>query len=59
MAIKLGLQLWNQVYSWPETRDAVVRAEALGYNEIWTWEHAVAAMEGIARLKPPGGKRPN
>jgi alkanesulfonate monooxygenase SsuD/methylene tetrahydromethanopterin reductase-like flavin-dependent oxidoreductase (luciferase family) len=44
MAIKLGLQLWNQVYSWPETRDAVVRAEALGYNEIWTWEHAVAAM---------------
>ena len=44
MEIKLGLQLWNQVFSWPEARDAAVRAEALGYDNLWTWEHALAAM---------------
>ncbi len=44
MGIKLGLQLWNQVYSWPEARDAAIRAEVLGYDSLWTWEHAVACM---------------
>lgn len=44
MAIKFGLQLWNQVYTWPEAQDAAVRAEALGYDSLWTWEHAVACM---------------
>jgi alkanesulfonate monooxygenase SsuD/methylene tetrahydromethanopterin reductase-like flavin-dependent oxidoreductase (luciferase family) len=44
VGIKLGLQLWNQVYSWPEARDAAVRAEALGYDSLWTWEHALACM---------------
>ncbi|HEY5651407.1 MAG TPA: LLM class flavin-dependent oxidoreductase [Acidimicrobiia bacterium] len=44
MGIRLGLQLWNQVFSWPEARDAVVRAEALGYDHVWTWEHALACM---------------
>jgi alkanesulfonate monooxygenase SsuD/methylene tetrahydromethanopterin reductase-like flavin-dependent oxidoreductase (luciferase family) len=44
MGIKLGLQLWNQVFSWPEARDAAVRAEVLGYDSLWTWEHALACM---------------
>lgn len=44
MGIKLGLQLWNQVYSWPEARGAAIRAEELGYDSLWTWEHALAAM---------------
>jgi alkanesulfonate monooxygenase SsuD/methylene tetrahydromethanopterin reductase-like flavin-dependent oxidoreductase (luciferase family) len=44
MRVKLGLQLWNQVFSWHEARDAAVRAEALGYDSLWTWEHALAAM---------------
>ncbi|RLE11697.1 MAG: hypothetical protein DRJ28_10275 [Actinobacteria bacterium] len=44
MAVKFGLQLWNQVFSWPEARDAAVRAEALGYDSLWTWEHAFAVM---------------
>ncbi len=44
MGIKLGLQLWNQVFSWPDARDAAVRAEALGYDSLWTWEHALAVM---------------
>ena len=44
MAVELGLQLWNQVFTWPEARDAAVRAEALGYDSLWTWEHALACM---------------
>lgn len=44
MAITLGLQLWNQVFTWPEARGAAIRAEELGYDGIWTWEHALACM---------------
>lgn len=44
MAVKLGLQLWNQVFSWEESRDAAVRAEELGYDSLWTWEHPLACM---------------
>lgn len=44
MAIKLGLQLWNQVFSWEESRAAAMRAEVLGYDSLWTWEHALAPM---------------
>ena len=42
MGIKLGLQLWNQVYSWPEARYATLRAEELGYDHLWSWEHLLA-----------------
>lgn len=44
MAIKFGLQLWNQAFTWPEACDAARRAEALGYDSLWTWEHALACM---------------
>ena len=44
MEVKFGLQLWNQVFSWPQARAAAVRAEALGYDQLWTWEHALACM---------------
>ena len=44
MSMSLGLQLWNQVFSWEESRDAAIRAEALGYDSLWTWEHALACM---------------
>lgn len=44
MTVKFGLQLWNQVFSWPEARDAALRAERLGYDSLWTWEHALACM---------------
>lgn len=44
MTITLGLQLWNQVYSWEEARAAAIRAEALGFDDLWTWEHALACM---------------
>ena len=44
MAIKFGLQLWNQVFSWSEAKEAARRAEQLGYDSLWTWEHALACM---------------
>lgn len=44
MSVKLGLQLWNQVYSWGEAKRAAQLAEKLGYDSLWTWEHALACM---------------
>jgi alkanesulfonate monooxygenase SsuD/methylene tetrahydromethanopterin reductase-like flavin-dependent oxidoreductase (luciferase family) len=44
VAVKLGLQLWNQAFSWPDARAAAIRAEELGFDSLWTWEHALACM---------------
>jgi len=37
--LKLGANLWNQHTDWPGFRDAMVRAESLGYDSLWTWDH--------------------
>jgi alkanesulfonate monooxygenase SsuD/methylene tetrahydromethanopterin reductase-like flavin-dependent oxidoreductase (luciferase family) len=37
--IKLGMLAWNQYTSWPAMRDAAVRADQLGYDDLWTWDH--------------------
>jgi alkanesulfonate monooxygenase SsuD/methylene tetrahydromethanopterin reductase-like flavin-dependent oxidoreductase (luciferase family) len=37
--IKLGALCWNQYTDWSSLREAGVRADALGYDEIWTWDH--------------------
>ncbi len=42
MGIRLGLQLWNQVYDWPETARAAKRAEELGFDHLWSWEHLLS-----------------
>ncbi len=44
MGVSFGLQLWNQVFTWTEARQAALRAEELGYDSLWTWEHALACM---------------
>jgi alkanesulfonate monooxygenase SsuD/methylene tetrahydromethanopterin reductase-like flavin-dependent oxidoreductase (luciferase family) len=36
---KLGANLWNQHTDWPGFRDAMLRAESLGYDSLWTWDH--------------------
>jgi alkanesulfonate monooxygenase SsuD/methylene tetrahydromethanopterin reductase-like flavin-dependent oxidoreductase (luciferase family) len=36
---KLGTLIWNQYTDWPATRDAAVRADSLGYDSLWTWDH--------------------
>jgi alkanesulfonate monooxygenase SsuD/methylene tetrahydromethanopterin reductase-like flavin-dependent oxidoreductase (luciferase family) len=37
--IKLGANSWNQYAEWPDLREAGIRADRLGYDSIWTWDH--------------------
>jgi alkanesulfonate monooxygenase SsuD/methylene tetrahydromethanopterin reductase-like flavin-dependent oxidoreductase (luciferase family) len=37
--IKIGALCWNQYTDWPALRDAGVRADRLGYDTLWTWDH--------------------
>ena len=40
--MRFGLQLWSQSTDWPTFRDAALRAEAHGWDSIWTWDHLMA-----------------
>ena len=40
--MRFGLQLWSQSTTWPAFRDAARRAEAHGWDSIWTWDHLLA-----------------
>lgn len=44
MSLKFGLHPWNQVFSWEESLQVARDAEDLGYEQLWTWEHALAVM---------------
>ncbi|MEA2621452.1 MAG: hypothetical protein QOH61_362 [Chloroflexota bacterium] len=37
--LKLGANCWNQYTDWPEFLEAQQRADRLGYDSIWTWDH--------------------
>jgi alkanesulfonate monooxygenase SsuD/methylene tetrahydromethanopterin reductase-like flavin-dependent oxidoreductase (luciferase family) len=37
--IKLGANCWNQYTDWPAFREAGIRADTLGYDSLWTWDH--------------------
>ena len=37
--VKLGLLCWNQYTDWPALRDAGVRADRLGFDSLWAWDH--------------------
>lgn len=37
--VKLGALCWNQYASWKALRAAGIRADQLGYDGIWTWDH--------------------
>src|SRR5687768_13185605 len=40
--VKLGINLWSQAGDWPSFLEAGRRAEALGYDHLWTWDHIYA-----------------
>jgi alkanesulfonate monooxygenase SsuD/methylene tetrahydromethanopterin reductase-like flavin-dependent oxidoreductase (luciferase family) len=40
--LKLGINLWSQASDWPSFLDAARRADDLGYDHIWTWDHLLA-----------------
>jgi alkanesulfonate monooxygenase SsuD/methylene tetrahydromethanopterin reductase-like flavin-dependent oxidoreductase (luciferase family) len=37
--LKLGALLWNQYTDWPPFLEAGVRADRLGFDSLWTWDH--------------------
>jgi F420-dependent oxidoreductase-like protein len=37
--LKLGALIWNQYTEWPSLRRAGQRADELGYDSLWTWDH--------------------
>jgi alkanesulfonate monooxygenase SsuD/methylene tetrahydromethanopterin reductase-like flavin-dependent oxidoreductase (luciferase family) len=39
MDIRLGANCWNQWTDWPALLEAGVRADRLGYDTLWTWDH--------------------
>ncbi len=42
MGVKLGVNLWSQASDWPSFLAAGRRAEELGYDSLWTWDHLYA-----------------
>jgi alkanesulfonate monooxygenase SsuD/methylene tetrahydromethanopterin reductase-like flavin-dependent oxidoreductase (luciferase family) len=38
-SIKLGALPWPQYTDWAGLREAGIRAEELGYDTLWTWDH--------------------
>ena len=40
--LRLGLNLWSQASDWPSFLDAARRAERLGFDHLWTWDHLLA-----------------
>jgi alkanesulfonate monooxygenase SsuD/methylene tetrahydromethanopterin reductase-like flavin-dependent oxidoreductase (luciferase family) len=37
--IRLGALCWNQYATWPDLLEAGRRADRLGYDTLWTWDH--------------------
>jgi len=37
--VKIGALCWNQYTEWPALLQAGVRADELGYDSLWTWDH--------------------
>jgi alkanesulfonate monooxygenase SsuD/methylene tetrahydromethanopterin reductase-like flavin-dependent oxidoreductase (luciferase family) len=49
--LKLGANLWNQYTDWPTFLEGMLRAEELGYDSLWTWDHVypiIGSWEGPA-----------
>ena len=40
--LRLGLNLWSQASDWPSFLGAARRADELGYDHVWTWDHVQA-----------------
>jgi alkanesulfonate monooxygenase SsuD/methylene tetrahydromethanopterin reductase-like flavin-dependent oxidoreductase (luciferase family) len=37
--LKLGALCWNQYTDWPDLLEAGRRADRLGFDSLWTWDH--------------------
>ncbi len=58
MAMRFGAAFWTHRTGWPELRDAVLRAEAAGFDDLWLDDHLLtdegdwrdAKLEGTSTL---------
>jgi alkanesulfonate monooxygenase SsuD/methylene tetrahydromethanopterin reductase-like flavin-dependent oxidoreductase (luciferase family) len=37
--MRIGANFWNQYTAWPALLEAGIRADRLGYDTLWTWDH--------------------
>ena len=37
--VKFGALCWNQYTDWPSLLEAGIRADRLGFDTLWTWDH--------------------
>jgi F420-dependent oxidoreductase-like protein len=44
MTVRVGALLWPQTNSWPLLRDAAIRADRVGLDSLWTWDHLMAIV---------------
>lgn len=42
MGVKVGINLWSQASDWPSFLAAGRRADELGFEHLWTWDHVYA-----------------
>jgi alkanesulfonate monooxygenase SsuD/methylene tetrahydromethanopterin reductase-like flavin-dependent oxidoreductase (luciferase family) len=42
--IRTGALLWPQRTTWTDVREAVLRADAVGLDSLWTWDHLRAIV---------------
>ena len=42
MDTQLGVLLWNQATSWADQEVVAIRADKLGYDHLWAWDHLYA-----------------
>jgi alkanesulfonate monooxygenase SsuD/methylene tetrahydromethanopterin reductase-like flavin-dependent oxidoreductase (luciferase family) len=47
-AIRLGALCWNQYTTWPALLEAGQRADRLGYDTLWTWDHLYPIVGDVA-----------
>jgi alkanesulfonate monooxygenase SsuD/methylene tetrahydromethanopterin reductase-like flavin-dependent oxidoreductase (luciferase family) len=55
--VKLGMLAWNQYTDWPAMRAAAVRADELGYDDLWTWDHLYAIFGDPYQAIPASWQR--
>ena len=49
--VKIGALCWNQYTEWPRLLAAGVRADDLGYDSLWTWDHLYPDRRRLARAR--------
>ena len=52
--VRLGALCWNQYTTWPALLEAGRRADRLGFDTLWTWDHLYPIVGQLGRADPRG-----